>query len=96
MNPEGEAYDRKPMSNMAAAVETLALAYCLAGHEPHVAHAARLLRVWFLDGATRMNPHLEYGQAIPGRCHGRGIGIIDTAQLSRLQLLYPAPSTDQP
>lgn len=84
VNPEGEAYDRKPLGQMTSAVETLALAYYLTGHEPYADHAARLLRVWFLDERTRMNPHLEYGQAIPGRTQGRGIGIIDTAQLSRL------------
>jgi hypothetical protein len=31
-----------------------------------------------------MNPHLQYGQAIPGRTEGRGIGIIDTARLVSL------------
>ena len=40
--------------------------------------AAHLLNVWFLDKETMMNPHLEYAQAVQGRCIGRGIGIIDT------------------
>jgi hypothetical protein len=84
VNPEGEAYDRRPLGQMTSAVETLALAYYLTGNEPYAQHATRLLRVWFLDDATRMNPHLQYGQAIPGRVEGRGIGIIDTAQLARL------------
>jgi hypothetical protein len=84
VNPDGDAYDRKPLGQMTSAVETLALAYYLTSHAPYAEHAARLLRVWFLDEATRMNPHLEYGQAIPGRTQGRGIGIIDTAQLARL------------
>jgi hypothetical protein len=37
--------------------------------------------VWFLNEATRMNPHLEYGQAIRNRNTGRGAGIIDTRVL---------------
>ena len=84
VNPERHLYDSDPMARMCRAVDTLALAYYLTGHEPYAKHAAKLLRTWFLDEATRMNPHLKFGQAIPGRCEGRGIGIIDTARLARL------------
>ena len=43
--------------------------------------AQRHLRAWFVDEATRMNPNLQYAQAIQGRFTGRGIGIIDTLHL---------------
>ena len=78
VNPEFYEHDTVPRGKMCDAVETLALAYYLTGKEEYANHAARLLRAWFLDEETCMNPHLQYGQAIPGRCTGRGIGLIDT------------------
>lgn len=83
-NPEGDALDRRPLEQMQSSVITLSLAFYLTGHAPYAEHAARLLRVWFLNAATRMNPHLEYGQSIPGICDGRGIGIIDTRRFGEL------------
>jgi len=69
---------------MADAVEILALAYYFTGEEKYAARAAVLVRTWFLDAATRMNPHLEYGQSIPGRNEGRGEGLIETRAFVRI------------
>jgi len=85
-NPEAAtgAWDADRHRRMRGAVSTLALAWFLTGHEPYAERAARVLRAWYLDPATRMNPHLRYGQAIPGITEGRGIGIIETARLPEL------------
>ena len=97
INPERrEAPDHAVLSAMARNVRTLALAYFFTGDERYATRAAQLLRVFFLDEGTRMNPHLRYGQAIPGITQGRGIGIIDTERLleipDSLALLGASPA----
>jgi len=85
VNPERKKIgDADRFGDMQRAVITLATAYYFCGHEPYAAHAAKLLRAWYLDPATRMNPHMNYAQAIPGRCEGRGIGIVDAANQARI------------
>jgi hypothetical protein len=80
-NPEVKNYpDKNNMPKLCENVYLLALAYYYSGQQQYAAHAAKLLKVWFLDTATRMNPNLNYGQAIKGRNDGRGAGIIDTRQ----------------
>ena len=87
-HPESEEFDRPRLQAMADAVAVLALHWALTGNDASAAHAVLLLRAWFLDERSRMNPHLEYGQGIPGICEGRGIGIIETAVLA--EKLVPA------
>ncbi len=79
-NPELNKYDRNPLGNMSAAVTTLSLAYFYSGNEAYAQKAVEFLRVWFLNKDTRMNPHLEYAQFIPGvnNNKGRSFGLIDT------------------
>lgn len=79
-----EGSDIGALRTMAADMETLALAYHLTGHGPYAAKAAAIVKAWFLDPATRMNPNLEYAQGIPGRTPGRGTGIIDTVALIKV------------
>jgi hypothetical protein len=78
-NPEVKEYkDKEYMPAVCANVHTLALAYYFSGDKVYAEHVAKLLRVWFLDPATKMNPNLNYGQAIKGVNAGRGAGLIDT------------------
>jgi Alginate lyase len=84
-NPEiNEISDHQNIGVMPETVQTLALAYYFTENEIYANKAAELLRVWFLHPATRMNPNLQYGQAVLGVNSGRGIGLIETRGLVRV------------
>jgi hypothetical protein len=97
-NPEagGSNSDSPRWGKTTSAVETLSLAYYFTGKEEYAAQAARLLRAWYLDPATRMNPNLNFAQAVRGVNDGRGTGIIESVQVTRvvdsLGLLGGSPS----
>ena len=83
VNPES-SIDKGQLRGLTEDVRTLSLAWYFSGEKEYAEKAAELLRAWFLDPETRMNPHLEFAQGIPGRTTGRGIGIIDTRQFATL------------
>jgi hypothetical protein len=89
-NPGNFVEHRKAMVRMSLIVPACAAAYHLTHNRKYADHAAKHLRAWFVDDATRMNPNLEFAQAIKGRFTGRGTGIIDT-----LHLVEPARAASQ-
>lgn len=73
--------DREAIGALCEGVEVLSLAAYLFDDERYAKHAVKLLRVWFLDEATRMNPNLNFAQGVPGRADGRAAGVIDSRHL---------------
>jgi hypothetical protein len=63
---------------------TLGLAYYFTGEERYAEYAVRMMRVWFLDDATRMNPNLNFCQGVRGLNDGRNAGIIETRELAQV------------
>ena len=95
-NPELNKLDRNRLGATANRVTTLALAWYFSGEERYAQKATELLRVWFLNKETRMNPNLEYAQVTPGHNNdkGRSYGLIDTysfvEMLDAVALLEPS------
>ena len=95
-NPEryGDGVDGGRRHEMVQDVAALTLAGYFTEDPRYLEHAARQIRVWFLDPETAMNPNMNHSQYIPGRSAGRPIGIIDSREFIRVidaaRLLHPS------
>lgn len=98
-NPELKKFDRNKLSAMANAVYRLSLAYYFSGEEKYAQKATELIRVWFIDKKTKVNPNLRFAQHIPGKADGRCYGVIDAysyvKMLDGVQLLEKSKSFTQ-
>jgi Alginate lyase len=88
-NPDNFNDHRLALIRLSLIVPSMAAAYVLTKQRKYADHATRHLRAWFIDEATRMNPNLQYAQAIHGRFTGRGTGIIDTLHLVEVARAIP-------
>ena len=63
----------------------------------YLQHACLLLRVFFLDKKTAMNPNMNFAQGIPGRLQGSPYGSVDFARfwmvLDSVRVIESDPTT---
>lgn len=76
VNPDADINLRQ-LNRVSENVQALSMAWFFSGEEKYAEKAGELLRNWFLDSLTRMNPNLNHAGAIPGRMQGRGSGVSE-------------------
>ena len=81
--PGSERYDRTALQQVLDGGYALALAWYLTDDERYADHGAELVRRWFVDPDTRMNPHLRHAQVRLGHDgdEGQASGIIELSDL---------------
>jgi len=79
VNPEtrGDFVDYSRKDKFFENFNTLSYAYFFSDDERYSRKALQLLKTWFVDPDTRMNPNLNFGQGVPGVSTGRPFGIIE-------------------
>jgi hypothetical protein len=77
LNPEASAVpDRENLGKMIGRVKILSVAYYYTGDTVYANKTSELLRAWFINNDTRMNPSLQYSEVITGKNNGTRSGII--------------------
>lgn len=88
-NPDNFVDHRNYLMRLSVEAPALAAAWKLTRERRFADHAAAHVRAWFVTAETRMNPNLQYAQAIHGRSTGRGTGVIDTIHLVEVARAVP-------
>lgn len=78
-NPETEKYDFPHLLALARDCGALGKAFFLTGNDVYYDRLCHQLDTWFIDQATRMNPHFAFSQFVPGLNGNRGTsgGVLD-------------------
>jgi len=80
-NPDNFDDHRRVMVRLSVQMPALTAAWLLTNDSRYAKRACDHLRAWFVTAETRMNPSLNFAQAVQGVSTGRSYGIIDTLHL---------------
>lgn len=80
---QSNKYDRTAIQRVFDETTALALAGHVFSNPAYTEKAAKLVRRWFIDEKTAMNPHLTYSQVVMGKNENRGTasGLIETKDM---------------
>lgn len=84
INPmtRGDNTDKVRLSGMFGSLSKLSMAYYFSGDIKYANKAKSIIKIWFIEDATKVNPHIKFGQGIPGEVVGRRAGIIEWRSIS--------------
>jgi len=87
-NPDtqNDHVDRKRVGRMSKAVKVLGLAYFFSDNEEYAKKGTGILKTWFINLRTRMNPNLKFAQSVPGIDKSRRSGILDGRDIPSMVL----------
>ncbi len=72
------------------AIDILAWSYYFSDEPKYAEKAIKLIKVWYLNPETKVNPNLNFGQGVPGDADGRCAGLHEwkpqAAVITALQL----------
>jgi len=80
-NPENFDDHRRVMVRLSIQMPALTAAWLVTHERRYASRACDHLRAWFVTPETRMNPNLQFAQAVQGVSTGRSYGIIDSLHL---------------
>ena len=83
-NPQRFIAHKNKLNQMYQASFALIVAGYLFDEQKYIDHALKILDTWFINPKKRMNPNMDYAQAIPNKSPGRGVGIIDAHRFAKL------------
>jgi len=92
--------DKKNLDQLTHAVTVLSSAYYFTDSPKYASKTKELLRVWFLDDSSKMNPNLKYSEMVRGKNNSQPAGIMAGRNLTdiidsiRLIQNYPEWTSD--
>ena len=86
VNPmtRGDDTDQVRLSNMFDGLDILSMAYFFSDDTKYAKKAGEVIKIWFIDNATKVNPNVNFGQGVPRSVTGRSAGIIEWTGISNL------------